>query len=819
MNITDSDSEKNVDPSDATAFQMLALLPSALQRGQCVMHNNEILICGGYWNNECYSYHTIKNKYKVICSYPIEVTLSSHCVVKLRSNDNSSDITLLSFGGEYRHTLIMKYRSVWDDNKEKKEEYNEWISFLDNDYEPVYIEDHGEKYEGVRAVVGGSNNNLLFLTYPPNDIAVFNLNTFRYVKQDILPSDNWISNHCFVSITDPNANSRKTEMILFCEDVGFAIEYDENNNTFQFQTLRVCSMLRPFLAYAYVVVDDAIVFFGGLHQKKVEWDLSKDIYRYSIRRNTWKKFEWSLPLPLGSSFAVANKEHQCIHILGGCDTNQNVLFLHLKIDFHRFVQDDTHTEQQWIVEEEERRVIEEINAETDNMNRGYNLNKLKVMCNYSIFAHSYLKKKKEKRKTEIEMIIIHWNRLSGIKKGWIDEFDKIICHYLLMRYFKQFRVFYLYSKSVTSAQFSPDGTKIVSSSNDGVIRIWDFGSGKMVQILEGHNATVENAQFSPKGDMILSYSYDKTMRLWDVKSGKEIRKIEGQAWTSLSAQFSPDGLTFVSSFYDNSIRLWDVNSGKEIKKMEGHANLIKSVAYSPDGQYIVSSSSDESVIIWNAESGEVVYQLCGHSAIVMKAKFSSDGSYIVSCSKDKTIRIWNAKLGTELKKLQGHSSGVNDVQFFPDGQTIVSCSDDKTVRLWDLKLGIQTQILHFHSDYVTRIDISPNGHTIISSSNDGTIRLWSLYLKKKTGKTRKKIKQEKMDARLCFTSLFRMFVIKHCQAYTKTEMPIIEIFAVFLIKYTQTLSSLSTSKSLIAAWQIIRMLIKKLSLFVTIYSS
>ena len=33
-----------------------------------------------------------------------------------------------------------------------------------------------------------------------------------------------------------------------------------------------------------------------------------------------------------------------------------------------------------------------------------------------------------------------------------------------------------HSKLITSVAFSPDGTKIVSGSNDQTIKVWDFGA-------------------------------------------------------------------------------------------------------------------------------------------------------------------------------------------------------------------------------------------------------------------------------------------------------------------------------------------------------
>ena len=84
-----------------------------------------------------------------------------------------------------------------------------------------------------------------------------------------------------------------------------------------------------------------------------------------------------------------------------------------------------------------------------------------------------------------------------------------------------------HSDWVVSAQFSPDGTNIVSASYDQTVRVWSVATGECVQTLKGHTNMVNTAQFSLDGTNILSASNDKTVRVWSVATGECVQTLEG----------------------------------------------------------------------------------------------------------------------------------------------------------------------------------------------------------------------------------------------------------------------------------------------------
>jgi WD40 repeat protein len=280
-----------------------------------------------------------------------------------------------------------------------------------------------------------------------------------------------------------------------------------------------------------------------------------------------------------------------------------------------------------------------------------------------------------------------------------------------------------HDQAVTSAVFSPDGTRIVTASWDKTARLWDAATAKEIAVLRGHDGPVTSAAFSSDGAHIVTASVDNTARLWDATTAKEIAVLRGHETVVNSAAFSPDGTRIVTASADTA-RLWDAATAKEIAVLRGHNGYVSSAAFSLDGTRIVTASGDSTARLWDAATGKEIAVLRGHDGPVNSAAFSPDGTRIVTASEDNTARLWNPVTVEEIAVLRGHDGPLNSAAFSPDGTRIVTASDDQAARLWDATTAKEIRVLRGHDGYVSSAAFSLDGTRIVTASGDNTARLW-----------------------------------------------------------------------------------------------
>lgn len=79
---------------------------------------------------------------------------------------------------------------------------------------------------------------------------------------------------------------------------------------------------------------------------------------------------------------------------------------------------------------------------------------------------------------------------------------------------------------VTDLQVSPDGSLIVSASDDWTARLYDARTGAPLSSMQGHTDPVTQATFRTDGKLVVTLSRDWTLRVWEPFSATQLMRID-----------------------------------------------------------------------------------------------------------------------------------------------------------------------------------------------------------------------------------------------------------------------------------------------------
>ncbi|HUC86005.1 MAG TPA: protein kinase, partial [Candidatus Acidoferrales bacterium] len=204
-----------------------------------------------------------------------------------------------------------------------------------------------------------------------------------------------------------------------------------------------------------------------------------------------------------------------------------------------------------------------------------------------------------------------------------------------------------------SAQFSPDGERIVTASDLGIVEVWDARNGAAITRIQvagnglppggpSQNATntlvadhkVNSARFSPDGKRIVTAGWDQA-RVWDAQSGQPLTEVLQHNGLVSSAQFSPDGKCIVTVCGARAW-IWEAQSGRQLAVVPPSDSgvPINSAEFSPDGRWLVTAEVGQ-FAIWEAQSGRLRTEVKGTSfdAVFNSAQYSPDGGRIVTAGQ------------------------------------------------------------------------------------------------------------------------------------------------------------------------------------------
>jgi WD40 repeat protein len=257
------------------------------------------------------------------------------------------------------------------------------------------------------------------------------------------------------------------------------------------------------------------------------------------------------------------------------------------------------------------------------------------------------------------------------------------------------------------ANSSWDGTRLLTVTVDGTVRVWNATNGELVLATGSGKAASGWAQLNRDGTWLLTGGREQSWSVLDVGTGQPAFPPIPFRGGSSMARFSPDGrrIALLDFGTESSVRIWDCATTNWSAARMVHAAGINSLYWSPDGRVIATASPDHAVRLWNAGTGIELTPPLRHDGNLYDVQFSPDSRRVVTASGDATARVWDAATGEALTPPLRHGAWVVHAAFSPDGTRIVTSCSDGMARVWDAskasgtldELLVRAQLLSSHA--------------------------------------------------------------------------------------------------------------------------
>ncbi len=281
------------------------------------------------------------------------------------------------------------------------------------------------------------------------------------------------------------------------------------------------------------------------------------------------------------------------------------------------------------------------------------------------------------------------------------------------------------NSSVNAVNFNPTSTRLaVGAYNE--LREYDVPGGALVRNLIRASGQISGTLFTPDNTKLVSTSYDGKVSIADAATGALLNQFTaaGSGGSIFCLGLNADMIA-VGMNSPNGIRVYRFSDGALLHTLiPGGLAYPRSAVFSPDGATLATGHFTNTVRLWNLADGTLVRTLNSSesSGDMFGLAYTSDGSRLIGASSDGLIRVWDAK-GNLVRTMGTSGQSRSSLSISPDNQIALAGGSNGVVQLWRISDGALVDSVNVGAS-VTQVAFTPSGLAFYAVLGNGAMRVF-----------------------------------------------------------------------------------------------
>ncbi|KAK2822749.1 hypothetical protein Q5P01_022814 [Channa striata] len=248
-----------------------------------------------------------------------------------------------------------------------------------------------------------------------------------------------------------------------------------------------------------------------------------------------------------------------------------------------------------------------------------------------------------------------------------------------------------FSSEPTCLNLSSDGELLAVGTGKGTLHFFNTQTGQEVTSLVSSCDGISSCVFL-NGGRLVTTSFDGQIEIWDIENGRRTDLIDGHSNAITASDVTADQKHFATVSLDLMIKVWSSSSSREVAALPSSSPL-NCVTFDPEGHLLAAGCWDGNVIMWNWHQNKTLTSLRGHQRSVRSLCFSSSSSTLCSGSVSGEVRVWSVPTSTCVGCFQAHCGATEALTFLDEGAMLLSAGADHTLHLWSGRPGQLVTVL------------------------------------------------------------------------------------------------------------------------------